>query len=206
MAAISVREAGMKALRYLGTGVLLALGTALPCAAQAPAAAPAPAVADPAPANLAVAREIVAIALPPESRQAMMQQMTDAMFAQVRDGFARAAGATSDPAMQPFLTRYLERLRTATRDLDNEYMPRMIEAVARAYARMFSHDELVQIRAFASTPAGRRYFLLSTELFSDPDIAEANRAYHARLLPIIEAVGAEAQREIEAQGARQPGG
>ena len=188
----------------LGVGALLVAATPLPCAGQSPAPAQAPAVVEPSPANVAIAREIVDIAMPPESRQAMMQQMTDAMFAQMRDGLSRAAGDQSDPAMQESWTPYLERVRTATRELDNEFMPRMIEAVARAYARMFSHDELVQIREFASTPAGRRYFRQSADLFSDPDIAEANRAYHARLFPIMEAVGAEVQREMEARRAPQP--
>jgi len=179
-------------------GLLLAAGAALPSVAQDPAPAQAPAVAEPSPANLAIAREFVDITMPPESRQAMMQQMTDAMFAQARDGLSRAAGDLSDPTLQHAWNRYLERARTATRELDNESMPAIIEAIARAYARMFSHDELVQIRAFASTPAGRRYFLHSPDLLSDPDVAEASRAYHARLFPILEAVTAEVQREIEA--------
>lgn len=186
-------------------GAVLTIGAPLPCAAQTtPAPDAAPAAAEPSPANLAIAREIVDIAMPPESRQAMMEQMMDAMIAQMRDGLSRATGNLADPAAQPIWDRYLERARTATRNLDNEYLPLMAEAVARAYARMFSHDDLVQIRAFALTPAGRRFFLQSAEIFSDPDVAEANRAYHARVFPIIEAAMAEAQREIEAQAAPQP--
>lgn len=185
-------------------GLLLAASAALPSVARNPTPAPAPAAAEPSPENLAIAREIVDISMPPDSREAMMQQMTDAIIAQAREGLSRAAGDLSDPAAQLFWDRYLERAREATRDLDNESMPAIIEAIARAYARMFSHDELVQIRAFALTPAGRRYFLHGADIFSDPDFAEANRAYNARLFPILEAVLAEVQREIEAQAAPQP--
>ena len=118
-------------------GFLLAAGAALPSIAQDPAPAQAPAVAEPSPANLAIAQEIVDLSMPPESRQAMMQQMTDTMFTQMREGLSRAAGDLSDPASQDAWHRYLERVRTATRDLDNESMPAMIEAITRAYVLKF---------------------------------------------------------------------
>jgi hypothetical protein len=186
-------------------GFLLAAGTTLPCAAQsaAPAPAPAPAVADPTPENLAIAREIVDLALPPESRRAMMERMSDAMFAQMRDGMAQSQGNPSDPELQPLIDRYLERFRIMTNALSNDTAPAMFEAVARAYARTFSHDDLVQIRAFAATPVGMRYFRQSPELFSDPDVAEANRAYMTRMFTAMQPMIAEMQRDVEAHRARQ---
>ena len=186
-------------------GIVLVVGSDLPCAAQsAPASAAAPAAAEPNPANLAIAREIVTLIMPPENAQAMMDQMSDALYAQMREALSRSAGNLPDPSAQPLWDRYLERVRAATRDLDNEYLTIVNEVVAKAYARIFTLDDLVQIRTFASTPAGRRYFRQSMDIFNDPDVAEANRTYMERAFPIIQRAMLEAQREIEAQSVTQP--
>ena len=110
----------------------------------------------------------------------MMEQMSDAIFAQMRDGLSRATGNAIDPGLQSLLDRYLERYRVLSNRHNEESMPALIEAMARAYARSFSLDDLRQIRGFASTPAGTRYFRQATAILSDPDVAEANRAYEHR--------------------------
>ncbi len=186
-------------------GLLLAAGIAPPSAAQDAAPAPSPAVAEPAPAHLAIAREIVDLSMPPANRRAMMEQMSDTMFAQMRDGLLRSTEAQSDPATQRVFDRYLERYRILSNEFSNDSMPGMVEAVARAYARQFSLDDLRQIRAFISSPAGMRYFRQAPQLLSDPDVAEANRAYLARLFTALQPMMAELRREVESQAAtRQP--
>jgi hypothetical protein len=182
-------------------GLLLAAGGTVPCAAQV--SAPAPAVADPAPENLAIAREIVNLALPPENRRAMLEQMSDTMFSHMRDGILRSLGNSPDAGLQPILDRYLERFRIMNNELSNEGAPAMFEAVARAYARMFSREELVQISAFASTPVGTRYFRQAPTLFSDPDVAEASRAAASRMMTALQPMMEEMQRDIEAYAARR---
>lgn len=185
-------------------GFLLAASTSLPCAAQDAAPVPPPAVAEPAPENLAIAREIVDLAMPPDNRRAMMEQMSDTLFAQMRDGLFRSIGDRSNPATQQIFDRYLEQYRRLSNELSNDSTPAMMEAVARAYARQFSLDDLRQIHAFISTPAGTRYFRQATHLFSDPDVAEANRAYAARLFAALQPMMAELQREVEAEVTRRP--
>ncbi len=178
-------------------GFLLALGSALPCAAQGPAQIPAPAVADPSPENLALAQEIIRIGFPPASRRDMLVRTSDALMAQMREGIARSSGMTADPELQRVFDRYLDRLRTVSNEASADGMPAIFEAMARAYARRFSHDELVQIMAFVSTPAGARFFQQAPELLSDPDVAAANRAHMQRTFAALEPLITELRRDVD---------
>jgi hypothetical protein len=189
--------------KYLlpGLAALLCFGGAGPCGAQASAPGPAATATTPAPENLAIAREIIDIILPPENRDAIVARMSDTLMAQMRDAALRAADIRADPEVQRILDRFLERYRAVASELNRDGVPVMFEAMARAYARMFSHDDLVQIRAFAATPVGRRYFQQAPELFADPDVAEANRAQMARTLAAIQPLMEELRREIDAHAA-----
>lgn len=188
----------MRSLAILGAAVLLTVGGALPCAAQeatVPAAARAP---DPDPARLTLAREVIALAFPPERRRAMLVQISDTMMAQMRDGILRSAGTQLDAELQAILDRYMERVRTISNQINGDGAPETFEAMARAYARVFSRDELVQIRAFLATPAGAHYLQGSLDILGDPDVAEANRAQMARAFAAMEPLMTELRRDVEA--------
>lgn len=187
---------------HAGIAVLLAVGGA-PCLAQG-ASAPAPVAAPaPDPANLALAREIIIIAYPPESRQAMFARVSNAMITQMRDAVRPERGSSSDAELQKIFDRYVERVRLLSNESTRDGTPEIFEAFARAYARQFTHDELVQIKAFVSTPAGARYVQRASDLIADPDVAEANRAYMAQALRNLEPLIAELRRETEAYSSRQ---
>jgi hypothetical protein len=191
--------------RLLATfGVLLAAVGAVPCAAQSDSPVPAAPAAAPDPANLAIAREIIVIAYPPESRQAMFARLSEAMTAQARDAMLATVGGTLDAEMQRLLARYLERINAVSAQRNRDGAPRLFDAFARAYARQFSHEDLVQIRAFVGTPAGAHFLQRSADLLSDPDVAEANRAYMTDafrdMQPLIEELG----RDVQAYLRRHP--
>jgi hypothetical protein len=189
--------------RLLATaGVLLAALSAVPCAAQS--AAPAPSAAtDPDPANLPLAREIVTIAYPPENRRAMFARVSDAMISQVRGAILPETPSSWDAELQQIFERYVERVRAVSNEATSDGAPAIFEAFARAYARQFTRDDLLQIRAFVSTPAGAKYVQRASELLTDPDVAEANRAYMARTFRELEPVMAQLRRETEAYLARR---
>jgi hypothetical protein len=184
-------------------GLLFAVGGAAPSLAQSPA--PAPATAAPLDSeNLAIAQEIVALAYPPESRHAMLMRVSDSMTGQMRRAVFPPNGNPPDAAMQQIFDRYLDRVRAVTDRSFTDGIPAIFEAFARAYARQFSRDDLVQIRAFVSTPAGARYLQRSAELLSDPDVAEANSAYMATAFHAVQPLMDDLRREIAAYVARRP--
>jgi hypothetical protein len=179
--------------------LMLAATGASPCFAQDRPNAPA---AELDPAQLALAREVVDLAIPPETRHAMLTRVGETMAAQMRD--ALFAGHPVDAGVQAIFQRYLERVRSQTEPLITEYSPAIFAAVARAYARNFTRDELLQIRAFMATPAGARYIQRSPELLADPDIAQANTAYFRRAMTVLEPLQADLRRELTEYMAHHP--
>ena len=176
-------------------GLLLAACTAAPCVAQSAPPTPAAVVPAPDPEKLAIAQDIIRRGFPPESRQASLNRAGEAMMAQMREAVLLPS-ALSDPEIRRIVERYLVRLRSVSEETNRDGAPAIFEAMARAYARQFSRDDLVQIRAFVSTPAGANYLQRSMDLLSDPDVAAANRAHFARGYAAIQPVIEQARREM----------
>jgi hypothetical protein len=181
---------------------LTAAGGAGPCLAQAgpaPAASATPAApaAELDPERLAIANEVIDLSFPPAGRSAMLMRAVDTMTAQLRSSLAEATGGDRDEGADRILDRFLARIRVQTERLIAEHFPPIFAALARAYARTFTRDELVQIRAFVSTPAGRRYIQQSMELLADPDIARANTAYMTSVFTAMQPLQADLRRELQ---------
>ena len=184
--------------KIIACGLLLA---AAPGLAQSPGAAP---VAELNPANLAVAEEIIALAFPPASRQQMLLRAIDMVMAQARAAAREASGGQIDAGMERIVDRHLAELQAAAEPLVAQYTPPIFAAMARAYARNFSNDELVQIRAFVATPAGSKYLQRSMEMVGDPDIAAANTQYMRQAIGVIEPIQTRLRAELlEYLGRRQ---
>jgi hypothetical protein len=175
----------MRALGFAAAAAVLLAGVA-PSTAQTSAAAPAPA-ADPDPRNLALAREIIDISYPAEGRNALLANRINTIMAQARAGVTELLGEDLGEEGQQIYDRYFGRIRDVSAEVIAQHSPALFEAYSRAYARIFTYDELVQIRAFAVTPAGRQFFLRSNRLSSDPDAARAGvdfgSAYATAVMP-----------------------
>jgi len=169
-------------------------------AALPSSAAPAPVD----PERLAIAREVVALAYPPEKRQAMMMGVVDSMMAQIRQATFGPSGAPDDPGAQAIFERFVQRVRGQASRSVADASPALFDAFARAYARMFTRDELVQIRAFVATPAGAKYVERSSNLLADPDVARANTAYIAGYLAAVKPIQEELVRELTDYFAKRP--
>jgi hypothetical protein len=155
------------------------------------------------PATLAIAQEVVDLAFPPDGRRQMYARVVDAMLRQGRTAALNAAGRSLDAEEQQILDRYLERVRTEADRIITENSPALFAAFARGYARMFTHDELVQIRAFVATPTGAKYVFRSADLLSDPDVAEANTAYMSSFFATLQPLEAQLRQELIANATRQ---
>jgi len=187
-------------LRKLTRGVapfalMMTAGGAVPCPAQDAPAAAAPAEVDPD--RLALASQVIDLSFPPEGRQAMLMRAADTMTNQIRTAVAEATGGNSDAGAERILQRFLGRMRALTDRAIAEHSPALFAAMARAYARTFTRDELVQIRAFVSTPAGRKYLEKSMDMIADPDVARANTAYMSSVFSAIQPMQVELRRELQ---------
>jgi hypothetical protein len=175
---------------------LMAVGgaAAQPAPPIAAISSPAPPPVDPE--RLAIAQEVVALAFPPPQRQAMFMRVTDAFMAQIRQATFGPTGAPGDPGAETIFNRFVARVRAQVGRSTAEASPELFAAFGRAYARMFTRDELVQIRAFVATPAGAKYVQRSAELLSDPDAARANTDYMRSYLAAMKPIQADFLREL----------
>jgi len=114
------------------------------------------------------------VVLPPEQRDRIMEAVLNAMLHNLMAGIERGNGLAEklrdEPAKRVVFDRFIERQRVLALGDLKLAMPGLIEAYAHAYARMFTVDEMTQIKAFAATPAGKKFILRSPELMSDPDV------------------------------------
>ena len=191
----------MRRLLAAATLLLAGVGTA-PCLAQSGPSAPAVAQAEPE--NLALAQEVIALAFPPDSRHAMLSRVGDAMMAQARNAALASSNGTFDAGEQQILEHYLARVREVSERTITERSAPLFTALARAYARMFTRDELVQIRAFVATPAGAKYLQRSGDLLSDPDVAQANTAYMQSALTSLQPLQVQLRQELIEYRAHHP--
>jgi hypothetical protein len=192
-------------MRTLAAALTLLLAAAAPSAAQSPAAAPAAAAA-PAeldPEQVALAEEVVTLAFPPERRQAMFASVMESMMAQMRSAVFDSSGL-HDPGVEPILDRFLARIQAQGARSIAAASPALFKAIARAYARAFTRDELIQIRTFIATPTGAKYLQRSSEMLSDPDVAKANTDYMQRFLTDVQPLQAEFLREVTAYYEKHP--
>lgn len=153
-----------------------AILTAAPAAAQTST----PTVAAPDPVRLAVAQALIDKFLPADRRDAMVEAMIKPMMDNMRSAMIESPMFEELKAKNPkllevmnvFVNGELDRSIATTKAA----MPLMLEAMARAYTRRFTLDELKAISAFFDTPAGRAYTAQSTTIMSDPDVLAAQRA------------------------------
>ncbi len=185
----------------------LALGLSL-IAAPALAEAPAPAAVEPA--RLAAAREVVSLAMPPATRDAMLAQMSTAMANNMRQGMLAnpqmKAMFAQDPRLEPIFDRYMTRIQARTAETIRSGMPPLYDAMGRAYARRFTLPQLADLKAFFQTPTGRYYSTQAATIMADPDIAAAQSAMMAGAMTAAQTDAKAMVAEIQALPPRKPAG
>lgn len=133
----------------------------------------------------ALAHAIVDIAFPPERRAEMMDKLMRSMGEQMKSALPPAL--MSDPGLARIMTDYLAQIPTTLRPATTAFIPKQMDAVAQAYARMFTLAELRDIVAFARTPSGKSYLQRSMDVMSDPAVAAVNSQYFAQAQTLTQA-------------------
>ena len=83
----------------------------------------------------------------------------------------------TDAGLRKIFDDYFDSIPALLRPTVQAFLPKQMQAVANAYERMFTVEELRDVKAFATSASGRAYLQRSMEVMSDPEVAAANSAY-----------------------------
>ncbi|PEQ11115.1 hypothetical protein B2G71_18935 [Novosphingobium sp. PC22D] len=176
---------------------LAALAWVLAAAAASTAAARAETPAAVAPTDqaerLALAHEIIAVAFPPERREAMLAGTMNAMLKQMRAG--AKFDSIEDAGLRKIVSKFLDSIPARLKPVTSDFLPLQMDAIAGAYTRMFTLEELRDVATFARSPSGRTYLQRSMETMSDPAVAQVNTRYFEQVGEITK----QGQKELMAE-------
>ena len=131
---------------------------------------------------MAIASQIIDIAYPAEQREEMFFKASISMSDQM---LASLDGTIADQGAQAILDQTIEEMHAEQLEILRDHIPAIMAGFSKAYANMFTYDELVDILDFVKTPTGSQFLLKSTEIISDPDFAAANQAYMSESMAVV---------------------
>ncbi|MFT3968456.1 MAG: DUF2059 domain-containing protein [Sphingobium sp.] len=137
------------------------------------------------PERLQLGREIVDLGFPEEERQAMFFGSVDSMIEQLSK--VQLAQFADEPAVKTMVEEGVEGMVADIKPIIARNIPMFMESYAKAYAREFTRDELIELRAFVTTPTGRHFMSRSTQILNDPDFKASYEAYLRELNPVLQA-------------------
>lgn len=164
------------------SAMLAALLAAATVVAAPVAAQPAPAPASEDATKMALATRIVALAFPEDQRIAMFSGAMDNIYAQMKP----SVDQVGDKEAAAITERHINAMRTDIMDDLKANSGGLFDALAKAYARAFTLQQLQDIERFVATPSGAAYVQRSAEILGDPAVAEWNKAYFQRMMAMIE--------------------
>lgn len=190
-------------LRSLAAAAMLAaISPSATHAQTAPSAATAP-----DPARLAVAKLLIERFMPADRRDAMIEQMVRPIMDNARQAMFSGPLFESikaeDPKLQATIDDFMNQEFEHSIATTKAAMSALADAMARAYARRFTIEQLQALQAFFETPAGRAYVEQAPTLMSDPDILAVQRTMMteamAGMQQRIAAFGAKVAKEKQAK-------
>ena len=184
-----------------GIAVLLAFGGG-PCLAQTEAGA---ATAAPDPRSLALATEIIDISFPPGRRNALILRRMNTLLQQLEAATAATTGTIPDAGARRLHDRFVADVRHVLERVVTESSPATFAAWARAYARIFTYAELVEIRAFVATPAGTNYVQRIGDVSSDPEVVRTTTESMTAVMAAIQPLEAKFNADLRAYRANRDG-
>lgn len=173
----------------------VAIGTGVPAAAQSTEQS-----LDEAAAKQVLATRIVTLAFPQDKRMQMFVGMIDAMSSQMK----LPPEKIGDEDMRAITEKYVGIMRADIMADLRANSDGLFDAIALAYARGFSLQELEDIERFVATPSGAAYVQRSPKLLADPAVAEWNTAYFQRVMRIVDAHKEALIEELSAQRSKRP--
>lgn len=132
--------------------------------------------------SLTLATQIIDIAYPIETRAAMFQGVSKQMEAQMLQSLE---GIITDEGALAIVTEWQKGLSVKTDAILERNIPNLMEAWTRAYADIYSEQELRDILAFVSTPSGNTFLQKSNDVLGHPVFSAANQSYMNEIMALI---------------------
>jgi hypothetical protein len=145
--------------------------------------------------SLAIAREILDLGMPPDTRETVFFGTMEQVMSQLRAAQIKQS-TIDDPQVHAIIDRVLNEFKADAQSVLRGYLPQIMEAWAVAYATTFTPQELADIRAFVATPSGQRFFELSPAIASEPNFAAVNQRYIDEIYGLLPALQQEMQEEL----------
>ena len=121
----------------------------------------------------------------------VMGQVKTMMRTQMQRGIEQAAGKDPDPEVQKLLEDFMDEVADiVTAELDS---PQMIADFAKAYASVYSEDEVQAQIQFYSTPVGQKV------IARGPELMQATIVLMQQRMPAMEAKLAVVMKEFQAK-------
>lgn len=123
--------------------------------------------------RLDIARSILDISYPEETREPMFRAVGDQMEAQMLQSLK---GNLDEDALL-LIRDWQAELKIETNAILKRNIPSLMDAWARSLSEIFDEAELRDILTFVSTETGRTFMLKSTDIVSHRDFVEANQVF-----------------------------
>jgi hypothetical protein len=131
------------------------------------------------PARLVAARKLIEDIVPRQKRDGMVDGIVRPMMANMRDAMMRSPDMTDlfkqHPMMRDQMLQFLDSETERSLGVAHDTMPVLFEAMATAYARQFTLDQMADMQRFFTSPTGKVYVERVPAVMSDPAITAAQR-------------------------------
>ena len=146
------------------------------------------------PEAMSLAAEIVRIGYPKDKREALFFGTMDATVVQMREAIAPSL-PKNDPAVLAILDDWIVEYTEESKLVLRKHIPAIMVGMTKAYASIFTHEELSDILAFVKTRSGQRYFEMSPAVLGEKGFADANQRYLDESVAML----GPAQKELQAR-------
>ena len=117
--------------------------------------------------------------MPPARRDPMIAGMMAALRSNMAQSMRASPGLAEmfdkDPRVQPIFDRFVARQQAEVSALIRDNLPDMMTAMAHAYARRFTVQQMDEVARFFATPTGTLYMDQGATIMSDPDVGAWQR-------------------------------
>jgi hypothetical protein len=192
-------------MKLLALTIACAVLAPLPAAAQTSAPS-APAAADIDPARVAMARAMLERMIPPEKRSALVEGIVRPMMANMRQSMEQSQEFkklfAENPQARDRMLAFIDQETEHSLRIARESMPTLYDAMAIAYARQFTPEQLADIERFYASPTGRALLDKMPAVMSDPAVMTAQRAMMMKSLDGLQARARAMAEKLQADGGK----
>lgn len=133
-----------------------------------------PSIPKPSEEDIVLGRDIAVAVLNVNERARITSQALNSTMEQLKTNIISTLTTPEErknnPAVEAAVHNFLRTELIGSQGDLRPMMPELVDAYAKVYARIFSRDDLVQIKTFVSSRTGTKFLLLNTHIGSEDDV------------------------------------